>query len=168
MPNHVECDLYVEGPPEQLRAFLQQMKSDESELDFNRLIPYPEKYKKLDDIAAQWDESHKYDTTIPRQQRPKDGYNQGGYEWCIEHWGTKWNSYKVSVTEDACDLVEINFRTAWSPPKPVIAKASKLFSELTFDLRYFDGGARFHGQFVCQGGDVTMDEEGKYFGKRGG
>lgn len=42
------------------------------------------------------------------------------YDWCNEHWGTKW---------DACDsYVEgnaIHFNTAWSTPLPVLFKLAK-------------------------------------------
>ena len=47
------------------------------------------------------------------------------YEWCIEHWGTKWNSYEnVQV-----DSNTIMFETAWNAPEPVIAQLAKNVSQ---------------------------------------
>ena len=64
--------------------------------------------------------------------------------------------------------VELNFDTAWSPPKPIIERVSEHFPELTFDLRYFECGMGFNGQLVCERGEVLGDEVGPYFGMRGG
>jgi len=47
MPNWCECDLYVEGASAKIDEFLQLVKSEESDFDFDRLIPYPEHFKKL-------------------------------------------------------------------------------------------------------------------------
>lgn len=41
---------------------------------FSALIPYPDEFKELDDIAKA--ARAKGDHSV------KDGYNQGGYEWC--------------------------------------------------------------------------------------
>lgn len=33
----------------------------------------------------------------------KNGYNSGGYEWCQDAWGTKWNAYAVA-RRDYCGI----------------------------------------------------------------
>jgi hypothetical protein len=177
MPNWCECDLYIEGPSEKIDQFLQLVKSEDSDFEFNRLVPYPEHFKKQDDLAAEWDKLHPTPQVEEfRKERPKDGYNQGGYEWCIEHWGTKWNAENPLIGERESwygntpdwQRLEINFDTAWSPPTPVIKRAAELFPELCFDLRYFEGGSMFNGMFTCEHGEVVTDESGHYFGNRGG
>lgn len=154
------------------------MKSDKGPFDFNRIVPYPEHFRELDRIASEWHEQNPRPWSPELQaSRPKDGYNQGGYEWCLENWGTKWNASCVSLgdletwragdgTERA--VVEVHFSTAWSPPKPIIERASILFPELTFDLRYFERGQGFNGRFACESGEVATDKSGPYFGARGG
>lgn len=181
MPNWCECDLKVQGTKKNVEEFLRLVKSDESDFDFDRLIPYPENFKELDRIAAEWDKVH----LLPRSEelwktRPKDGYNQGGYEWCIKNWGTKWNAEDVQIEEiiswywsalpDGTPLVsvEIHFSTAWSPPLPVIERASELFEELCFELRHFECGCAFNGLLRCEHGEITADKSGDYYGNRGG
>lgn len=170
MPNWCECDLMVEGLPERIREFLDAVRGGNGPFDFDRLIPYPENYKELDRLAAAWD-------TLPaeekaRTERPRDGYNSGGYEWCVSNWGTKWSACRelVGAVQEWGDsaTVDISFSTAWSPPLPVIREASRRFPALRFDLRYFECGGQFNGMFLCQGGEVTADESGPYFGRRGG
>lgn len=94
------------------------------------------------------------------------------YEWSISHWGTKWNASNVTVGQPEVwgreSTVEICFSTAWSPPLPVIRRASELFPDLRFDLRYFECGMAFNGIYRCKGGEVERDESGPYFGSRGG
>ena len=178
MPNWCECDLFIQGPKARVDEFLQFVKSDESDFDFDRLIPYPERFKELDRIKAEWDKQHLPPGGNPDwNDRPKDGFNQGGYEWCIANWGTKWfargpevSRHNVWQEEDGPELlqVEINFATAWSPPTPIIQRAGELFPDLHFELRYFESGAAFNGIFVCEDGEVVADRSGNYYGDRGG
>ena len=45
------------------------------------------------------------------------------YDWCIEHWGTKWNAYE----NEQIDKDTIVFETAWSAPEPVMAQLAKMY-----------------------------------------
>ena len=123
MPNYCENDLTVRGPTEVMDAFL-KFAAGESPFDFNRFIPYPEKFRQLDETAEAWDREHEGRPACDRLTRPKDGFNSGGYEWRVEHWGTKWPACGVKVegplTGYAKNAVTVffHFDTAWSPPKP--------------------------------------------------
>jgi hypothetical protein len=173
MLNWCENDLTVEGPKEVLEEFL-KFAAGESPFDFNRFVPYPEDYQRLEDAAEAWHREH---AGAPHQERsapPKDGYSSGGYAWCLTHWGTKWPADHVDVEgpvtvyDEKTLQVVFHFDTAWRPPTPVIAKAAKLYPALSLDLRYFESGCGFNGIFRCGGGEVLPDESGRYFGSRGG
>lgn len=179
MPNWCECDLYLEGPTTRVEEFLTFARGEESPFDFDRFIPYPERFRELDRVAAEWDKQNPpYRTLVLGSTRPADGYNHGGSEWCVENWGTKRSPSHVRI--GAPDywwdgtVVEINFYAAGSPPKPVIRRAAELFPDLLFDLRYFAAGSgfgeekAFNGRFCCEGTQVLIDEMARYFGKRGG
>jgi len=174
MPNWCECDLSVEGPANKVEEFLSFAHGHERVLDFNRFLPYPEHFQELDRKVAEWDAEHPGES----EGRPTDGYNQGGYEWCLANWGSKWNASnpelneeeELSWTEGGVTLrsVEINFNTAWSPPKPVVQRAAELFPELRIELRYFERGDGFNGLLRYANGVVLADLDGDYFGDRGG
>jgi len=83
----------------------------------------------------------------------KDGYNSGGYEWCVENWGTKWGFYDVQTAPRKRGLF-YTFRTAWSPPAPLVMAMSRAFPDLTFKLRYYEGGAAYKGLFLAAHGEV--------------
>jgi hypothetical protein len=169
MPNHVENDLTVTGKILDIKLFKKAVRSQESILDADKIIPYPENYKKLDEIAKQWELDHPQN---PFQNRPKDGFNSGGYEWCVKNWGTKWGFYEVHLSKpenyDGAIKLTYHFQTAWSPAKPVIIKMGELFPTLNFELRYFESGAGYHGLLRIENGVVIDDKRGEYFGERGG
>ncbi len=171
MPNWCECDLTIEGTARDLRAFLEFCGGGFS---FDRFIPYPEEYRTLDEAARRWDEQRRADPEGCPGPRPKDGFNQGGYDWCVENWGTKWDACEVVMPGalPSCDggplEIEITFETAWAPPLMVILAASRRFPALAFDLKYFEGGQGFNGWLRCEAGKVVVDESGDYFGRRGG
>jgi hypothetical protein len=172
MPNYCECDLYVSGPKTRLEEFFREVAGEESPFDFNRLIPYPERFRERDRLAEEWWKKAPEERT---DSCPKDGFNQGGYEWRVEHWGTKWNACGVRLDRDECpqdgaadDCFTFSFSTPWSPPTPVIEHAAARFPELSFDLFYFESGAGFRGKFTCRDGRVMCDEMRPYSGSRGG
>ena len=108
--------------------------------DFNKINPYP---KKLN-------------------------YNKGGYEWCKENWGTKWNASNVNIDKLDDEIIVVHFDTAWAEPTPIIEKLGKMFPSLDFELRYFEGGMGFNGLFICKGGEIKRNSCSDYFGDRGG
>lgn len=171
MPNWCENDLTIRGPTTDVNEFM-KLAEGESPFDFEKLIPYPEEFRRLDEIAEAWDSERRSNPDAERGPRPKDGFNSGGYEWCVKNWGTKWPATAIQV-ETASETVSglqvvIHFQTAWTPPKPVIWKASSLFCSLEFELRYFEGGSGFQGEFAVKNGECTHDDSSPYLGSRGG
>lgn len=105
MPNWCENDLIVTGKREDVEAFLAaasgfdhgaDKKTEENPLCFDKFIPYPQKFLDMDAAAEKRREEIKAMSEEERAKLkqdelwPKDGYNQGGYEWCVANWGTKW------------------------------------------------------------------------------
>lgn len=168
MPNWCVNKLTVKGPKAECARFfrtasglahhervIERLNGREPPvLDFNAFIPYPTHFTELDTLAEV--ERKKGNFTA------KDGFNQGGYEWCIKHWGTKWN----------VDCVRrgnvLHFDTAWSPPLPVIVVMAQQFPDLTFTLRYYEGGQGFQGKVVWHGGREVEQTQGAYHGALGG
>jgi Ferredoxin-like domain in Api92-like protein len=171
MPNWCENDLTIRGPSTDVHEFLEQAEG-ESPFNFGKLIPYPEQFRHADEIAEVWDSERRSNPDADRGPRPKDGFNSGGYEWCVKNWGTKWPATAIRIEDgketDAGFEVVIGFDTAWTPPKPVVLKASELFASLVFELRYYECGDGFCGEYVVQNGECVRDESSEYHGSRGG
>jgi len=126
MPNH--CYNYLEAPDGDLSLiadYFSTAKRSYSDLpevflDFEKILPMPKELK---------------GTTSP-----SDGPNW--YDWCVENWGTKWNSYDGNVTENG-----IGFNTAWSPPVGVIVALSKRIGK-SLRLIYDEPNMDFCGEFI--------------------
>jgi len=198
MPNWCECELTVKGSKVELKKYIKQAKGPNGVLDFNKFIPYPEKFEELDEsINQRWKEREKnlrrleaeykaelekYPVSLPseelkklRNELPNDGYNQGGYEWCIAQWGTKWNASDPLLVkrldadrEEKDDIILYDFSTAWSPPMPVVKKMSELFPELLFTLKCWEGGGGYRGLLRVKNNKVLAACTYDYCGNRGG
>lgn len=155
-PNWCENELTIKGKKKDLDKFKSKLKD---KLDFNDFIPYPENFRMLDEKARKHEE--KTGNWI------KDGYNSGGYQWCCENWGTKWNASNCEVTKDEKKVL-FRFDTAWSPPIPVIIAMSKKFPKLRFNLRYWEGGMGVKGSLTLKNGKCINNQQSVYSGHRGG
>ncbi len=89
------------------------------------------------------------------------------YDWNCLHWGTKWNACEPNLVRKGNRLLYC-FDTAWSPPIPVVSKLASMFPELSFTLRYFEGGMGFKGTVIYKHGVEVSDVESDYNGRRGG
>ena len=145
MPNHCYNELIVNGTQEHIDEVFLFIASGEGDFDFNKIIPYPEHFKQRDDDASATKPTE-VAAFIEKYGDRNDGYNSGGYTWCCDNWGTKWNAYEV-VRRD----YSLFFQTAWAPPKPVIVALAKLFPDVTFHLEFFEHGMEFAGGFTCFG-----------------
>ena len=137
MPNHCENELFMNGDPGDIEEVFAYMKTENNEFDFNQLIPYPQKYKEMDDERQRlgYEDFHK-----KYGKEAKDGFNAGGYDWCVDNWGTKWNAYSIFR-----DGSSVRFDTAWAPPEPIIMALAKKFPMVSFHHEYFEGGVGFAG-----------------------
>ncbi len=169
MPNHVDNDLFIKGTKDELSKFKETMAGLDHQgkqvlLSEEKLIPYPQKYRELDEISAKYGKEHPKDWS----GRPKDGFNQGGYDWCINNWGTKWGFYNVELVDSEDGQLSYNFNTAWAPPIPLIRKMGELFPELKFKLKYYESGSCFKGTMSIKKGNVASESNSSYSGSRGG
>ncbi|MBA4063083.1 MAG: hypothetical protein C0501_05115 [Isosphaera sp.] len=169
MPNWCENDLEVSGDEPLVRDFLAFAWSGERALDFNRFVPYPSEFAELDRVAEAWRDAHPEKSVF---SGPTDGFNSGGFEWCVEHWGTKWNARRAArggvTVRGVTATVLVRFDTPWRPPLPVISAAARRFPSLAFDLRWYERGMQVQGRYRCRGEEVLCDLEWEYFGHRGG
>jgi hypothetical protein len=166
MPNHVDCKIRVHGRPQKIKDFLLAVNGGpETPIDANLIIPYPKKYARQDAKAAA---HNKKVQKTGKGKWMKDGYNSGGYQWCIDNWGTKWGMYDFSSITHYQKSMLVQCFTAWSPPTPLIQKLGELFPDLKFTLRYYEGGSGFKGVYQVKGKKVLQDQSEDYRGSKGG
>ena len=177
MPNYCDCTVCIYCPDEEdnnLAEISSFLATPEKMFSFDKVIPYPEKYRLLDESAMNWERKQKAlkdAGTIDHinwSERPADGYNHGGYEWCIENWGTKWNALRPTIEENNGYRVVYHFKTAWNPPTPVILQLSKLYPENEITLEYYEMGMQFCGSMRVKNGIILDEAESKYYGIKGG
>lgn len=160
MPNHVTNTIRFNGSKEDVERIMAFVKSDESEFDFNKIIPMPEElnvesgsrgedgleaYREYLRTGVQPKEiTNKYgykrtieDETFELGKRYYDNIKKYGcttwYDWCWNNWGTKWNAYDIYVGDG-----EVIFNTAWNAPENVIRKLSELFQNVEIEHDYAD------------------------------
>lgn len=155
MPNWCRCKLTVSGPG--VDEFLKACQGKPAEYA-NPGLPLTvedgEEISKPEIVPFTFNALYPVPPEILAQ-----GYNDAGYRWQVEHWGTKWDvngNVDIYSQEDGSTLVE--FDTAWSPPRPWVRHASKLFPELIFRLSYFEPGMMFCGCSIYKAGELIGEE----------
>lgn len=105
--------------------------------DFNKIIPQPENIFN-GDLSEE-----------DRLRCEKDGI-PNWYDWNVENWGTKWNSYSCHVESEKI----FTFETAWSAPLPIMRQLGKMFPNVTFNYSWADEDTGFN----CGHGTIKGDE----------
>lgn len=155
MPNWCDNRMTVEGPPDDVRAFVECVK-DRSDaehiqpISFERLVPTPP--CSTDDEVAK---------LLGRNSAGDMNY-QGmpdWYWWRVEHWGTKWDACDARLTyEEGATEAEYYYNTAWAPPEQWVRTVATMFPNLRFTLSYVEEGMGFAGYLVCRGQE-TIEQE---------
>lgn len=167
MPNYCRNILTIRDSADGLDKILGFIKAEDRPLSFDRIIPYPQRYKDADNIREKWDNtpSNERNSNIP----PADGYNRGGHEWCVNNWGTKWDAINPVVIDMLGKYrVIITFETAWAPPIEVFNALSQKFPKISIELEYFESGMEFCGGARWENGVQTDAFRREYFGWMGG
>lgn len=184
MPNWCNCSLRVTGDSDALKAFKEFATEGDSCLSANKFIPYPQEYKDKDaeqdiilkqceekianmntiNMTPEMIEAKKLKLMMPYHHH-RDGFNSGGYEWCIANWGTKWGICNPYLADDTDWELFYDFDSAWNAPLPVILKMSEMFPTLTFEIHFDEPGCQFQGTTQFKAGIATelMYREGESY-----
>ena len=99
---------------------------------------------------------------MPEEYRTPEGYNNGGYDWANNNWGTKWAESSIQMSgENFGDTGQItySFDSPWHPPITGYDKISEMFPELTFIHFWDEPNLQFCGIRVTKAGEEIMMEE---------
>jgi hypothetical protein len=124
MPNYVMNRLKLKGSPEKNKEVMAYIRSEDGtmQIDFNKIVPVP---------------AHVYQGNLGSEEEKLFG-NNTWYEWCIEHWGTKWNAICEDEDKQKCTGDTIYFQTAWSGVLKLIYHLSAKFREVCFIYEFSD------------------------------
>jgi len=181
MPNYVHSSLTIVGNKKDLikfKTFAQSQVNcytgakELNVLDTQNFIPYPKKYLDLDIKPKTKIETNEFGQKF--SIRGTDGFNSGGYDWCVKNWGSKWGisepelnvdenekgaEYTNSEAPDKGSRLIYSFQTAWSPISPVIKKMSVLFPKLEFSYFCNEESNAFVFQAEYKKGKLTGEED---------
>lgn len=141
MPNYCENKITLSGDPKAVKKAFSFMASGESPLDFNKIIPYPKEFEEKDKEF----ETLGWDGYKAKYGNLDAGFGAGGYEWCVQNWGTKWNAcvpYRSGNT--------IEFQTAWSPAEPIISAIHAKNPQVGITYTYNEPGMSYAGMQVFE------------------
>jgi len=148
MPNHTKNDLEIRGPEDVLQKikdlmFTKTDSVDESPnyFDLNNVVPMPPEI--IDSVNGR-----------------DPGLNPDWYDWSVNNWGTKWNTYNTdtgfwNVLEASERILSFWFETAWSPPEPVVEELARRFPTAKFMHHYVDEGGGYDGIIIYTEGEIA-------------
>ena len=68
------------------------------------------------------------------------------YNWRVHHWGTKWDCYDLTISEDDMpNGFEASFNTAWSPPEDICNALKEKFEGMSVSWFYDEPGMEVAG-----------------------
>jgi hypothetical protein len=96
---------------------------------------------KLDAIEAVL--ADKENQELFKSLRPYEG--DWDYGWCVENWGTKWESRIIDYYRDGDNLLTVYFETAWGPPVVLYSYLHELNEGWEIEAYYHEPGMCFAG-----------------------
>jgi len=153
MPNWCNNELIINGDKTDLECFRAFAKGNGIVWDGEDELENAEGEKVRYDYEL--DFSKFVRPTKKELDKPYGSGEAYGYHWCVENWGTKWNSSDVEVypsnnqtgEDEIEDELIYGFCTAWSPMSQQLFDAmQEAFPKLEFSYRFYEEGCCFVGK----------------------
>ncbi len=166
MPNHVKNIVHLQGDQQKVKEILDAVQNDQygiGSIDFEKILPIPsalhiECGSKTDQGLKAYREFLKSDAESEREyldqriditpeewelgkQACQNILEYGAptwYEWCIAHWGTKWNAYGFDENTAGELSSELYFQTAWNAPYALLTRLSEKYPDVAFEYEWAD------------------------------
>ena len=139
MPNWCQNEVTIlgeeGGAKEEIKHFLETC-FEEGEINFEKIIPYPESAPSREDQPEDFMERLKHPFA--------KWYNDFGYDWCVEIWGTKWGA-SAQQNDLGDEELYLNFNTAWSPPQGIHDKIKEMLPSCSITWFYREDGMQVSG-----------------------
>ena len=142
MPNWCENEVSIfgieEGSEEEIKHFLKTCFV-EGKIDFEKIIPYPEAAPSRDDEP---------EDIMEQLNHPfAKWYNDFGYDWCVETWGTKWGAahQENDLSTYYPEEISLKFSTAWGPPQGIYDKVQEILPNCSISWFYKEEGMQVSG-----------------------
>ena len=139
MPNWCQNEVTIlgeeGGAKEEIKHFLETC-FEEGEINFEKIIPYPESAPSRADQPEDFMERLKHPFA--------KWYNDFGYDWCVENWGTKWGA-SAQQNDLGDEELYLNFNTAWSPPQGIHDKIKEMLPSCSITWFYREDGMQVSG-----------------------
>jgi hypothetical protein len=171
MPNHVTNQVTFLGSTERIKELRDKCRTDKSPFSFKAFYPMPtelegtsspakivtdqELQEWKDKLAkgelSEWEREYR-----PITESESKRYNvkygaDNWYNWNIDNWGTKWDCYSHIEVEEG----EVHFDTAWSTPMRALMMLSRMFDDITIEVKYADEDFGSNvGKYILQGGNI--------------
>ena len=145
MPNHVYNTVKLTGNYDDLHilkkllSMPQPIQLAEGRLDFQDI----NFYSLISPDESIWEE---YNGPEPKGRSLEESLKFASnhwYDWNIRNWGTKWNAYDASVSDNLSDesvksyYIKYEFNTAWSPPEGIMKALAKKIYELKLNVSFY-------------------------------
>lgn len=80
----------------------------------------------IDALAELLTKQEEGETVVTFEQFLPIPEEEDWYDWCVKHWGTKWDAYSTErvarrTWRDGRDQLILTFQTAWAPPTEFFA-----------------------------------------------
>ena len=173
MPNHVTNEVKFLGSVERIKELREKCKGEASPFSFQSFCPMPDelqgttspvkivtaeeleewKRKRDNGELSEWEKDSR-PITEQEQWELKGKYGADNwYDWHIHNWGTKWDCYSHRGEGDDSFVI---FETAWSTPMRAMLELSRLFDDITIEVRYADEDFGSNvGEYTLQGGEIV-------------
>lgn len=148
MPNHCQNHLTVNGPAEDVAAFVKATEGHKSLV--NAFVPMP---KELEGTTSPFRGTPEEAAEL----RAKFGGVTDWYEWQNANWGVKWGDYDTDLLGQGDDYAVFIYTTPWGPMDRAILSISEKFPTLTFETLFEEPGNSLLG--------VTIDQNGERVGE---
>ncbi len=146
MPNHCFNKISIsvgDADSQSLQVLIESLKSEENhtDFDFDAILPMP---PELEDVG--WSEAEEMNDIIKARYKKEHG-SDNWYDWRVNNWGTKWNSYSCEIEEEDDDYVVYTFDTAWGPPTGVIEALREQCPDFSISAFYDEPGMEIAGYY---------------------
>ena len=121
----IQCDIAL---TQDLEVLIDSLQTDELALNptnvfnFNSIIQMPPELMSLEE---RYHQREGLPDEVTKARLRKEYGADNWHDWCINNWGTKWNSYDSHIAEKTTTYVIYTFSTAWAPPAPIITRLRK-------------------------------------------